>query len=319
MSGHGKGRAKKHHEEEHENHERWAVSYSDMMTVLMALFLVLFAMSNVDQKKYLELKTSLAAGFGNESLPTDGGSGVVDGSTKSVVDLGAGTMSGAAQASDATTISSSQGKAAQDAAQEADDLARLQQQVDAQLRSQDLQSQVTTKVTEDGLVISVAANNVFFANGSATIEPAGLRVLDVVVPLLQSNDRQISVVGYTNNLAISTSQYANNWELSGARATAVLLRLNADGVAGGRLRLTGMGDQHPLFPDDDPRAFEGNRRVDIVLMAKAPSAAGATQAAALRAVAGGAQPSDVVPGSDVGAVPHLSGDAAPTSTATASS
>jgi chemotaxis protein MotB len=310
MSGHGKGRAKKHHEEEHENHERWAVSYSDMMTVLMALFLVLFAMSNVDQKKYLELKTSLAEGFGNQVLPTDGGSGIVDGSTNSPIDVGSGAMSGQ-DFSATTSISSTQGKAAEDAAKEADDLKQLQQQVQEQLEQQDLLEQVTTTVTERGLVISVAANNVFFANGSATIEPAGLKVLDVVAPLLLANDRQVAVEGHTNNLAISGSDYANNWELGAARATSVLLRLNADGIPGDRLRGTSMGDQHPLFANDDPRALEGNRRVDIVLMAKAPSAEEAASEAALKAVSQGAAPAGVKPSSDVGAVPHLAGDAAP--------
>ncbi|MGQ7297336.1 flagellar motor protein MotB [Quadrisphaera sp. KR29] len=309
MSGHGGKRGKKHEEhEEHENHERWAVSYADMMTVLMALFLVLFAMSNVDQKKYLELKTSLAEGFGQEVLPTDGGSGVVDGSTQTPVDVGSGAMSGSNAASD-TQISSTQGKAAEDAAKDVDDLKRLQQQVEEQLRQQDLLEQVTTTVTERGLVISVAANNVFFANGSATIEPAGLRVLDVVSPLLLGNDRQIAVEGHTNNLAISDGRYANNWELSAARATSVLLRLATDGVPTDRLRLTGMADQHPLFPDDDPRALEGNRRVDIVLLAKAPTAEEAATSAAVRAASEGAAPSGVKPSADVGAVPHLAAEA----------
>lgn len=310
MSGHGKGKAKKHHEEEHENHERWAVSYSDMMTVLMALFLVLFAMSNVDQKKYLELRTSLAEGFGSEVLPTDGGSGIVDGSTQSPIDVGNGAMAGSELVA-STPLSTEQGQAAEDAAKEADDLQRLQQQVQEQLKQQDLLEQVTTTVTERGLVISVAANNVFFANGSAAIEPAGLKVLDVVAPLLLSNDRQIAVEGHTNNLAISGSDYANNWELGAARATSVLLRLNADGIPGDRLRGTSMGDQHPLFSNDDPRALEGNRRVDIVLMAKAPSAEEAASDAALKAVGQGAQPAGVKPSQDVGAIPHLAGDAAP--------
>jgi len=77
MSGHGKspgGRKARGggHEEEHENHERWAVSYADMMTVLMALFLVLFAMSSVDSAKYEQLRDSLAAGFGNHVLDSGG-------------------------------------------------------------------------------------------------------------------------------------------------------------------------------------------------------------------------------------------------------
>jgi chemotaxis protein MotB len=268
-------------------------------------------MSNVDQKKYLELKTSLAEGFGNQVLPTDGGSGIVDGSTNSPIDVGSGAMSGQ-DFSATTSISSTQGKAAEDAAKEADDLKQLQQQVQEQLEQQDLLEQVTTTVTERGLVISVAANNVFFANGSATIEPAGLKVLDVVAPLLLANDRQVAVEGHTNNLAISGSDYANNWELGAARATSVLLRLNADGIPGDRLRGTSMGDQHPLFANDDPRALEGNRRVDIVLMAKAPSAEEAASEAALKAVSQGAAPAGVKPSSDVGAVPHLAGDAAPT-------
>lgn len=314
MSGHGGKRGKKHEEhEEHENHERWAVSYADMMTVLMALFLVLFAMSNVDTKKYLELKTSLAEGFGKEVMPTDGGDGIVDGSTKSIVDVGNGPDSGtgsnpSTSPAKTTGAQAAADAAAQAAAQEVKSLEELQEQVEAKIAAQGLQQQVTTTITERGLVISVAANNIFFASGSAAVEPTGLSVLDLVAPLLNSTTNQVSVEGHANNLAISGGQYANNWDLSSARATAVLLRLQSDGVASERLRATGFGDAHPLFPASDPRALEGNRRVDIVLLADG----GAPDDGAAKASGADASPAKV-PAIEAGAAPDISPDAAPAS------
>src|SRR3954468_5377249 len=76
MAGHGGGRGSGAHEEEHENHERWLVSYADMMTLLMVLFVVMFAISQVDQKKFAALKNGLAAGFGAQSV-FDGGTGTL--------------------------------------------------------------------------------------------------------------------------------------------------------------------------------------------------------------------------------------------------
>jgi len=308
MSGHGGGRRKKHEEhEEHENHERWAVSYADMMTVLMALFLVLFAMSNVDQKKYLELKTSLAEGFGNETLPSDGGSGVVDGSTQSVVDLGNGPDSGNGSSPSTTT---SKATAQQAASQEVSSLQELQQRVQEKLEAQGLQDQVTTTITERGLVISVAANNIFFANGSARIEAGGLSVLDTIAPVLLGETEPIAVEGHANTLAMSSgSQYANNWDLSSARASSVLLRLVDDGIEEGRLKAVGYGDAHPLFPDGDPRAVEGNRRVDIVLESSAPDEVKALLPETAKAAQGGAAPA--APAIEAGAVPQIGADAAP--------
>ncbi len=293
------------HEEEHENHERWAVSYADMMTVLMALFLVLFAMSNVDKTKYLELRTSLAEGFGNEALTSDGGSGIESGSTDSVIDLGTNQNSaGAATVTTTAAAATDQQKASQEVSSQQE----LQAQVEAQLKAQGLQDQVTTTITERGLVISVAANNIFFANGSAAIEPAGDAVIDAIAPVVASHTNDVRVEGHTNNLALSAgSQYATNWDLSGARATQVLLRLLADGVAGSRLESVGYGDQHPLFPDSDPRAVEGNRRVDIVLRTDASDAVQALVPAAAAAATAGAAPAI-----SVDAAPALGADAAPT-------
>lgn len=309
MSGHGGGRRKKHEEhEEHENHERWAVSYADMMTVLMALFLVLFAMSNVDQKKYLELKTSLAEGFGKETMPSDGGSGIVDGSTQSVVDVGNGPGSGTGT----TPSTTSKATAQQAASQEVSSLQELQQRVQEKLEAQGLQDQVTTTITERGLVISVAANNIFFANGSAKIEAGGLSVLDTIAPVLLGESEPIAVEGHANNLAVSSgSQYANNWDLSSARASSVLLRLLDDGIDKGRLKAVGYGDAHPLFPDGDPRAVEGNRRVDIVLESSAPDAVKELLPETAEAAKAGASPG-AAPAIESGAVPEIGADAAPT-------
>jgi chemotaxis protein MotB len=280
---HARSRRGGGHEEEHENHERWAVSYADMMTVLMALFLVLFAMSSIDVKKYDQLRTSLAKGFGNEALPTSGGSGIVDGSTQDPVDMSADSspvvlsQSSSNGSSTAATSTSVAGPAAgtgagdQLAARvEAAHLEEIKDQVDGALAAKDLSDAVRTTITERGLEITVVANDIFFKNASAEIQPRGYAVLDALGPTLAGLHEQVSVEGHANTLALSGGPYASNWELSGARAFSVLRRLtDVDGVAGSRLQATGFGDAHPLYPVDDPRAVEGNRRVDIVVLSDA--------------------------------------------------
>ncbi|PWJ52584.1 chemotaxis protein MotB [Quadrisphaera granulorum] len=273
---HGKGKQRGGgHEEEHENHERWAVSYADMMTVLMALFLVLFAMSSIDVKKFEELRTSLAQGFGNESLPQTGGSGINDGATDSALSMAPDApfvVLDAAPASSNNNQSTTQvagpgaGAGAELAARvEAARLKSLQDQVTDALAAKGLQDAVKTTITERGLEIRVIANDIFFANASADIQPRGLEVLDAIGPVLAGEPGQIAVEGHANHLQLKGGPYANNWLLSSARATSVVIHLaQADGVPGGRMSATGYGDTRPLFPTDDPRAIDGNRRVDII-------------------------------------------------------
>ncbi len=268
------------HEEEHENHERWLVSYADMITVLMALFIVLFAISQVDQQKFLELKSGLADGFGASSaIPVDGGAGLLsspDGppnparlevdAAPAPVDL---ASTGEGRTDDGTAEAETRLAAAE---AELDRLQQIQAALEAALDAEGLGDRVRFRITERGLVAAVVADDVFFASASATIEPRGLDVLDVMAPVLDELPEDVAVEGHANHLRITGGQYPSNWELSGARATAVVRHLiDADGLEPTRLSATGFGDTRPLFPVGDPQAVTGNRRVDLVVLDQQPA------------------------------------------------
>lgn len=282
MSAGGRGRSRRGgHEEEHENHERWLVSYADMITVLMALFIVLFAISQVDQQKFVQLKSGLAEGFGASSaIPIEGGTGMLS-SNGSVpnpaqleVDAAPAPVDLVDGGGDAGDESARQAQARLDAAEaELDRLQQIQAALEAALDAQGLGDHVRFRVTERGLVAAVVADDVFFASASAQIQPKGLDVLDAMAPVLAQLEEPIAVEGNANHLQMTGGAYATNWELSSARATAVVRHLIDRGrMAPDRLSATGYGDTRPLFPIHDPQAVSGNRRVDLVVLDQQPAA-----------------------------------------------
>ncbi|WP_448631328.1 OmpA/MotB family protein [Cellulomonas soli] len=286
MSGHaGGGRGRRRgggHEEEHVNHERWLVSYSDMITVLMALFIVLFAISQVDQEKYIALRESLSAGFADMGSPSvlDGTAGTLDGEsmvqadpapgTAGMVDadLGLGEQGANPQAAqsqaqvDAATMAAAQAEAAH--------LEQIRDQIATMLAQSGLDGAVRFRIDDRGLVLGLVADDVFFAPESADLTDTARRVLDVAAPTMASLSEEISVEGHANTLPVS-GRYATNWELSSDRATQVLRHLvENDGVPAPRIRAVGYGDTRPLVPGTDEAAMTANRRVDMVILSGAP-------------------------------------------------
>jgi chemotaxis protein MotB len=290
MSGSSGHRRKKHaaHEEEHENHERWLVSYADMMTLLMVLFIVLFAISQVDQRKFAALKTGLTSGFGaTENVPVTGGTGITqnDGVVPAAfgLDVGLGikentttdqnnrayqTGKGANSTSGGSTPASV--KAAQAELQK---FGAIERAIRKSLAPTGLQDKVRFRVTDRGLTVAIVADDVFFESASADLRPKGRLVLQSVGPVLAPLSNDIAVEGNANNLAISSAIYPSNWELSGARASAVVRYLiGVDSISPQRLSATGFGSSRPLYPPSDPRSVSYNRRVDLVVVSQQPAA-----------------------------------------------
>jgi chemotaxis protein MotB len=266
------GGGRRHHEEEHENHERWLVSYSDMMTVLMALFIVLFAVSQVDQQKFIELRNGLADGFGqSSSVPVPGGSGLLtdDGIVPNPVQLAAGQGSGVATAERNAQDVRAQHDAA---AAEISRLRTLQQALEAGLSASGLTDRVRFRVTDRGLVAAIVADDVFFASSSAHIQPTGRHVLEALSPALREVSEEIDVEGHANHLPLTGGgPYPTNWELSTARAASVVRYLvDSGGLNAQRLVASGFADTRPLYPREDSRAVTGNRRVDLVVVSAQP-------------------------------------------------
>ncbi len=270
-------RRKREVEEEHDDKERWLVSYSDMMTVLVALFIVLYAMSQVDVDKFNELRTSLAAGFGapQVSILTDGAGLMNDTSSQVVaptIDGIVPTLTGAAHQTGTENGSGESVAAADLAAARAEyqDMEALAERIEAALAERGLDGALQFRINERGLIIGMVTDEVFFAAESAVLTETSQIVIDTVAPYLTVLPNEISVEGHANSVP-TTSRYLTNWELSSDRATQVLRRLVENGgLPGSRAAAVGFGEARPLLPNETPEGLAGNRRVDLVVLSDEP-------------------------------------------------
>lgn len=286
----GNGRARKHEEEEPENHERWAVSYGDMMTVLLALFIVLYAISVVDKTKFDQLRTSLAIGFGSPAVSMlEGSSGPLNGVESFQIAPDFTGVSGDSKPAETTPTTVQMSQQAQDflaATQEYEQLSDIQKQIKQQLDAQGLGASVDYKINDRGLVVGLVGSDVFFAPDNSALTVTAQQVVDAIAAPLRTQSRQISIEGHAN--VLPSSQYPTNWELSSDRATKVLRRfVEAGGVSGGQISAVGFGDARPDMAGGSPEALAANRRVDIVVLSSQSEAVRALLPQLAKALADG--------------------------------
>jgi chemotaxis protein MotB len=277
-----KGR-KRGHAVEHENEERWLLTYADMITLLMALFMVLFSISSVNISKYQTLQMSLKAAFSGSIL--SGGSAILQSGSESTrfhtpataevpsimpltpsipkpIDSGSGAGQAEVQAAE---------QEAQSASAEQADFEALKFRLDAYAKAHGFSNQVTTQIDRQGLVVTVLTDKLLFASGQATLQPGGEPLLDEVANLLDvDKTHPIVIEGYTDNQPIDTPQFPSNWELSTDRATTVLQYLLSRGVSSSRLAAEGFADLHPVASNATPGGRALNRRVEIVFQRQYP-------------------------------------------------
>jgi chemotaxis protein MotB len=266
------------------NDERWLLTYSDMITLLMALFIIMWAISTVNDGKFQELAKSLSEAFsgkifqGNRSI-IEGTSGV-----RAQVVESASAQAQAKQAFD-------QGlSAAAVNAGDLENLKRLKAQVDEYARQAGLSGKINTSIDERGLVIRILPDDLLFDTGKADLKPAARGILDNVGRILLSlpTPNPIRVEGNTDSVPISTPQFPNNWALSAARAVTVLTVLLEDGVPARRLSAEGFADQKPVASNATAAGRAQNRRVEIVVVRRALAAAEGPEGSVTGSVAGGA-------------------------------
>jgi chemotaxis protein MotB len=270
------------HSEEHENHERWLVTYADMVTLLMVLFIVMFAMSQVDQKKFNALKEGLAAGFGQSTSIQDGSSSILDQPGESVaapiapqkfaveVKQVQTSQSSGAGATDQAAAATAAHYA--DAKAEVDRLKALLERLNRALRAHHLEDDVQTSIDDRGLVLSLVSRHVVFEPNLATLSARGKLVVDILAPVLRDIPDPLQIDGHTNQVKVKPKYYPTDWELSAARAVTVLRHLNeADGVPAVRMTASAFGHEKPLVDPDKPGSQRVNKRVDIVVLSTLPT------------------------------------------------
>jgi chemotaxis protein MotB len=277
-------RAKKRHveEEEHGNHERWLVSYADMMTLLMVLFIVMFAISQVDQRRFEMLKDGMAAGFGSSSSPFQGSDGTMSaegikpldpmrpevGTSLPVKDASQAKKDAAA-GTPARATPSSYDKARE----EVDQLAALKRKIERSLAAKGYRQDVSLTIDERGLSISLVSRHIVFRANEADLSPRGREVLDVLAPMVRALPNRIDVDGHTNQIKVKPKYYPTDWELSAARAVTVLRYLNERGnVPASRMTAVAYGHERPLRDPSLPGAAALNKRVDLIVVSDASEA-----------------------------------------------
>jgi chemotaxis protein MotB len=272
MSARRHGRRSSHddHEAEHENEERWLLTYADMITLLMTLFMVLFAISSVNTSKFDALSKSLSEAIsgkivtGGPSMQQTGAEQKTDvaspelpiPSIQPVVEIKASQD----KQQDASSSSTSA------AAHEEQDFQQLKRKLDAYAKEHHLEGKLQAQVVRRGLVIRLLTDRVLFASGSAQLEPGATGLLSEISRLLVFEVRHpIVVEGHTDNHPIASSQFPTNWELSTARSTQVVRFLIDHRVAPRRLQASGYGAERPIASNSSDSGRSRNRRVEIVL------------------------------------------------------
>lgn len=248
------------HEEEHENHERWLITYADMITLLMAFFVMMYGMSILDLKKFADFKDGAAKQLG-KSPAISGGQGI----------LFAGTTIGEAAAAPITGTGPRSGAA--DAVQATgdvthEDIGKLVTEVRERLHQQGLPPDtVEANVDPRGAVLRFS-DKVLFESGAASLSAEGLQVLDQIALTLGHVDNLVVVEGHTDNVPTGGKGFPTNWELSSARATSVL-RWLVEGrrLPAPRFSASGYAEIKPRVLNDTPEHRAVNRRVEIIILA----------------------------------------------------
>jgi len=234
---------------EHENHDRWLISFADFVTLLFAFFVVMYAISAVNESKYRVLANSLGDAFGN-SVSRDA----------PVPDLPAVTLP-----PEVKQRSLKQQQAIEEQAHMTEVARNL---LDAMAP---LVKEGKVRVTQSRRGVSIEINaNVLFAAGQAELEPQSLAVLRAVAKHLRDEPFNLEITGHTDDVPISNSVFASNWELSAVRATSVVRLLAENGIAPVRLFAIGREASQPIASNATEDGRARNRRVELMILSGLP-------------------------------------------------
>jgi chemotaxis protein MotB len=250
--------------------ERWLLTYADMITLLMALFMVLFSISSVNISKYKTLQKSLQAAFSGNILP--GGKAIAQpgASANSSREPTTADVQSIVPVTSQQTPNEQQGASSssqtQAAEQEQNEFARIKAELEAYARTHGFGNKVQAVIEPQGLVIRVLTDDLLFASGQASLEPEADSLLDEISNLLNVDETHpIDVEGNTDDIPIHSDLYPSNWELSAARASTVVRFLIERGVSPSRLTAIGYADQHPIASEATAAGRARDRRVEIVM------------------------------------------------------
>jgi chemotaxis protein MotB len=239
---------RKRYEEDADNHDRWLVSYADFMTLLFAFFVVMYAISSVNEGKVRDFSASLGLAFGDRSKPA--------------------VRPELAPPAPVFPMK----KRANDAAMKHEREAMTEMARDLQKLLAPLLRNGKVRVTQSARGISIEINaSVLFGQGEAKLSGDSDAALKAVASVLKNDTHQIQVEGHTDDTPIANPAFPSNWELSAVRAGRVVRLFIDAGVAPGRLTAVGHGSNQPVASNDEPEGRARNRRVAISILAVNPA------------------------------------------------
>ncbi len=245
---------------------RWLLTYSDMITLLLALFIILFAISTINGKKFLAFKMGITQSFNNVVQQTNHDGLLPTESALSARSAITTSASAALAKNPAATTNTAHS-----------DLTKIQSELSQHLAAAGLSSATNVLRTTQGVVVEIFADKAYFATDNATLQPTGDKVIDTIGEVLRTVTNHVEVQGYTDNVPITGGPYVSNWELSGARAAAAVVRLETvDRITANRLSAVGFGTTHPVASNTTSAGRAENRRIDVVVLATTVPAPGAT-------------------------------------------
>ncbi|HUN65380.1 MAG TPA: flagellar motor protein MotB [Bacteroidota bacterium] len=229
---------KRRREEEHENLERWLLTYADLITLLLGLFVILYAMSKIDTPRYGELVAALTGIFGK------GEHGVIQGHAGMVPPPIAGAGG--------------------------DERAAIEKEVKKEMSGTMASGLISVEQNERGVTVHMM-EELLFASGSADLKDASLKVLDPLAEILKKMPNDIRVEGHTDDVPIHNDKFPSNWHLSVARAmTTAYYLIERHELTPWKIAVAGYSQYRPLLPNTTPENRARNRRVDIVIVTGEP-------------------------------------------------
>lgn len=235
---------KKQHHEEHAD-ETWLLPYSDMLTLLLALFIVMFAMSKIDSEKFKKV----SQGFNNAF---SGGSGVLSSDGSKPVTIPKPDLSGS------------------NGAIEQDKMLEVKTALEENIKSNGYDDKIKVELNEGGLDISIQ-DSLLFNSGDAEVLNKFYPVLNQISDMLKNLDNDIQVCGHTDNVPISNSKFKSNFDLSYARASNIMnFMVNMGHLAPNKFSIQSYGEYKPKYDNSNEAGKAGNRRVEIQIVRKYP-------------------------------------------------
>ncbi|PWA12585.1 flagellar motor protein MotB [Pueribacillus theae] len=245
---------KRHRKESEGMNESWLLPYSDMLTLLLALFIVLFAMSSLDAIKFRDLARSLNSVFSS-------GSGIMEfpSPNEPIVAL----------SDNRTTEDEKAGhdeRSETESVAELKDLIELQTEIDAYIEEKKLTKSLETKLSGEGLKITIL-DDALFESGSAEVKEGAHRLgVEISNFLVSDPPRHVTISGHTDNVPIHNAQYSSNWHLSVMRSINFMeVLLENKGLDPAYLSAKGFGEYQPIASNDNPKERAKNRRVEVLV------------------------------------------------------